>query len=594
MPVVSLTLEDTNRTILADAYFKIIQDIVETVKIPYASLVVVHKDTEVTLTDNKTNVSGLQQTNLPSTAAKRRIITSITEEYNEDELTTTAVHQQAAYPIFQDQDINVYIYPIYVKSDIVIEFSYISPSKIEANRIRDDIRIRLSQTRNITIHDIEYNILVPDIVEEFIADVHTLKSRLVPQTLEDYFKEHSTKRIHIMTDMSNKENAKLAVNERQVRIVGLFDFNSMPEKIEIDNENNNYKVNFSYKLSIDVPRAIVMRYPVMICNRPLQSKYLQFIEDAKVQSKEEYKRDLNYTSQSLHALSHFEAHRQLENRVDIKLPINVPLFDDFNKREGHKGYCILASFLTDVNETDKRTLFNLRDIDPYYIPEPLLQFIAAGERTYIVNPFMSFLYLGLYQDDIHFDNNILTIDNNLNIKSKVDLTLFKPIRVTLSFVLDINMLDQRALNRLLANEEMLLLFLNEYVRVYNNYKTEISTNIIPDNTFYKTFVHMLYHFINRDNFTMLSGIMTILYSDPYIYENTTSILYSNYPDIYRYLKIHTELGVTLTTEDLHRNQKGILDDSKTNKNANHLHTGIENYAMRTVMTNYVISLRQDL
>ena len=576
MPVVSLTIDDTNRTILTDAYFKIIQDIVSTVKIPHTSLVVLHKDNEVTLTDNKTTASGVQQSNLPSTAAKRRIITSITEEYNEDELTTSAVHQQATYPIFQDQDINVYVYPIYVKSDITIEFSYISPSKMEANKIRDDIRIRLSQTRNITLHDIEYNVIIPEVVEDFIEDIHKLKSRLVPQSLEDYFREHSTKRIHVLTDMANKENARLAVNEKQIRIVGLFDFNSMPEKVETDGENNNYKVSFTYKLSIDVPRAMVLRYPVMVCNKPLPAKYLQFIEDNKVYSKEEHKTEHNYTSLGLASLSHFEAHRQLENRIDIKLPINVPLFDDFNIREGHKGYCILASFLTDVNETDKRSLCNLREIDPYYIPDLLLNYLINGEKNYAINPFMSFIYLGLYQDDIHFDNNILTIDADLNIKSKVDLTLFKPVRVTLSFILDITMLDQGAVSRLLGNLDVLYLFLNEYIKIYNNFKTEASTLVITDNMFYKLYIYLLNYFITKSDFDALSKIISLVEPDKYIYNSLSSILYNNYPNMYRYLTLHN-----------------VIDPAKTNKTLNKDQYGMDNSAMKTVETQYIIALRKN-
>ena len=295
MPTVSLTLEDTNRTILNNAYFKIINDIVEATKIPHESVIAVHKDMDYNLTDNKTNASGIQKKNLPSTASLRRVQAAITEEYNEDALTTTAVHQVSAFPIFEDRDINVFVFPIYVKSDVTIEFNYFTPSKTEANRIRDDIRIRLSQTRNIGLHDIEYDILIPEIVEDFIADIYTLKNRLVPQPLEQYFRDHSTKRMHLITDMANANNTKLAVYEKQVRIVGLFDFSSMPEKVEADNENGNYKVSFTYKLSFDVPRALGLRYPVMVCNKLLPAKYIQFIEDAKINSMEERKRNLGYT-----------------------------------------------------------------------------------------------------------------------------------------------------------------------------------------------------------------------------------------------------------------------------------------------------------
>lgn len=574
MPVVSITLEDINRSILSNAYHKIVNDIMSSIKIPYGSLIVLHKDTDITKTDNRSNVSSMEKDNLPSTVSKRRVIVNITEEYNEDELTTTAVHQLSAYPIFQDHDINVYIYPIYIKTDINIEFSYISNSKMEANRIRDDIRIRLSQTRNILIHDVEYNILIPEIVEDFISDVYDLKSRLDPQPLEDYFREHTTKRLHLITDLANKENTKLAINEKQVRIVGLFDFNSMPDKLEIDHENNNYKITFNYKLSLDVPRAIVLRYPPMICNKPLPSKYLIFIENSKKAAFQEYKANLNYTSYSLATLSHFEAHRQLENRIDTHIPINIPLFDEFNVKQKHKGYGILVSFLTDIDETDKRTLFNLKDIDPYYISPILLNYILANELPYITNPYMSFIYIGLWQDDRHFDNNILELLPDFTIKSKIDLSLYKPTRVTISIILDLTLLDKNAINRFLNNLDILDIFLNEYIRAYNNFKTENAPNIISDHTLYNTLTYILNHYIVVDNTQAIATFINAISKDEYISNNMYSILYNNYPLITRYL--------------IHNN---FLQLDKINKNINVNYTGIENYAARTVMTKYIVALK---
>jgi len=573
MPTVSLTLEDTNRTILNEAYFKIIGDIVEATKIPHTAVIAVHKDIDYTLTDNKTNETGVEKKNLPSTASLRRISANIIEEYNEDELTTTAVHQVNAFPIFEDRQIDVFVFPIYVKSDITIEFSYFTPSKTEANRIRDDIRIRLSQTRNIGIHDIQYDILLPDIVEEFIADVHTLKNRLVPQSLEEYFREHSTKRMHLITDMANKENAKIAIFEKQVRILGLFDFSSMPEKVDADNENSNYKVSFSYKLSFDVPRAIGIRYPVMICNKLLPAKYVQFIEDAKVNSIEERKRNLSYT-QSLHALSHFEAHRQLENRVDINYPINVPAFDDFNLRQAHKGYVILASFLTEVDETDKKTLLNLKEIDPFYIPDILLNYISDGEHEFIKHPYMSFIYVGLHQDGALFDA-YGEIDQNLTIKSVNELSLFKPVRVTLSIIVDITMLDKRALDRLLNNKPVLFLFIKEWMNAFDNFKTEFSRIFDTMNDLFRVFIHILNHYRMIDDDNSLKDFLLVVKTNPYIYTQLFDILFNMFPELFNYIS-----------------QRGFIEDSKQNFRSTYNYNDVEG-VMKSVMNTHVIALRQD-
>lgn len=590
MPVVSLTLEDTNRTILANAYSKIVQDIVDTIKIPYGTLVLLHKDIEVSLTDNKANATANSQANLPSTVANRRVQATISEDFNEDELTTTAVHQPSAYPIFQDHDVGVQIFPIYVKSDITIEFTYISPSKTEAARIRDDIRLRLSQTRNIDLHEIEYSILIPEIVEDFIADVYDLKNRLVPQPLEDYFREHSTKRIYPITDMGNTSNTKLAVHEKQVRIVGVFDMNSMPEKLDHDNENNNYRVKFSYKLSMDVPRAIGMRYPVMICNRPLPAKYIQFIEDHKVHSKEERKKELNYTS-SLRSLSHFEAHRQLENRVDINLPINIPGFDEFHLRQGHKGYGIVVSFLSQVDETDKKGLFNLTDIDPYHIPPYLLDYIRTTERRYMTRPYGSFMYIGLHQEGRHFDNSVLEIDADLNVRSKVPLSLMKPVRITISIIIDLSYLEKDALERLFDNCELYYVFLAEYLNAYNNFKTE-QDQILNDNTFYRDLLFTINRYLNMNRQECVVNILKIILQDLYVSRFLGRVLVSGAMDVVKTLAQQGIATVNPKTFEITL-LGGKPGEAYISPEMEPTKTDVDRLVMKTVMQTQVDAYRMD-
>ena len=578
MPVVSIPLEDTNRTILNDVYFKIVRDINNHIKIPNSSIVVMHKDIETTLTDNSTNATLNTKPNLPSTVSKRKVLVNITEDYNEDALATTSTHEVGAFPIFVDNDINVFVYPIYVKSDINIEFNYFTNSKTEATRIRDDIRVRLSQARNILAHDVEYNILIPDVVEDFIVDVYELKNRLVPSTLEDYFREHTTKRIHVLTDMANKENAKIAVYEKQIRIIGVFDFSPLPEKIEANNDDGNYKISFNYKLSLNIPRSMVMRYPVMICNRPLPAKYLQFIEDGKVNSTEEYRRDLNYNTFSMYNLGYFEAHRFLQHKVDINLPMNIPLFDEFNERVGHTGYAIIVSFLTDINETDKKSLFNLTQIDPYYIPDELLDFIRNVERPYVTKLFRSFLFFGLWQDDRHYDNDILEIDANLNIKSTKELSLFKPTRVTISFILDISLLPEEAIERLIARRNILLLFIREYVNVYRNYKPEWSRLNVAENSFYRTLILLLNRFIGLDDLDTIANILRIIKQEALLYLNVISIIYNNYPNMYHYLQSHNLVSTA---------------DFKPYLNKNRGYYGMEIVAPKTVFESSIVALRRE-
>lgn len=605
MPVVATTLEETNRSILSSVYYKIIEDIADVIKIPKDTLTILFKDQEVSLTDSKPNTSILDQDNRPTTVTKRKIVVRINENYNEDELTTTSVTKQEFYPIFQDTQIGVVVAPVYIQTDVEIEFIYSTPSKTEAERIRDDVRLRLSQHRDICHHEVEYNIIIPTVVEEFISDVHALKNRITPEPLDQYFLNHATNRIHSITDMSNEGNVRLAVNERQVRIIGLFNFNSMPEKLNINKEDSTYEFKFDYKFTFSVPKAMSLRYPVMICNRILPAKYVSFIQENKENSMREYKLNHNYIGTSLANLSHFEAHRQLENKVDINVPINIPLFDDFSDREGHKGFGIAASVLVEIDETDNKSLFNLTDLDPYYIPDVILDYIRNGEKDYITTPYASFMYLGLHTDEKYFDAPLLTIDSDLNVKSITSLGLFRPTRVTLSVIFDFSKLNERAQERLIDNPEVLKVFISEYLSAVNTYKNEADRRS-TDNSFYYYLIKIFYNYLNRELIDDLKDIVGTISQDKYSSTTIGTILYKGYPDLTQLLVKAGVLEIDRSTLTINVPSNTIKDplssDNLNRSNVGQYHRDhknereyrylVDRITMRTVMYNHLSVFRK--
>lgn len=531
MPVVSVTLDETNRSILSSVFYKVVEDIASAIKLPKDIISIHYRDTEVSLTDARGNTSINDTINTPTTTTRRRIQATIKEDYDEEALTTTAVHQNEYFPIFADPDISVEIAPIYIQTEVEIEFNYITPSYAEITRIRDDIRLRLSQTRDINHHQVEYNIILPKVAEDLIADVHELKSRLVPQPLAEYFLEHSTNRLHPLTDMSNQSNVRLAVQEKQIRVIGSYNFRPVPDKPEKETENASYRLSFTYSFSISLPKAMSLRYPVMVCNNTLPSKYLSFIEQHRIHLQREYKLNKNYIGQSLANLSHFEANRQLENRVDINVPINVPLFDEFALRQGHKGYGNLISFLPVVDETDGRTLFNLKDLDSYYIPKVLLDYLAQGERRYVTTPYASFIYLGLHQEGRYFDNPLLEIDSELNVKSKVALNLLKPVRVTIAISIDYSLLNPAFFERIRQNKEIVLLYLSEHISGVNTFKNELSRSVYEDKSFYRYLIELFDTYHQQDDDKMVDDIMTIIEQDQYTASVVGKLLAQGYPDL---------------------------------------------------------------
>ncbi|MEM5804225.1 MAG: hypothetical protein QW350_05830 [Candidatus Aenigmatarchaeota archaeon] len=576
MPSGFLSIPTDN--IIYSICYKVINDIVEQFYFNRDFILITYKDFEINLTDARPNFLPIEHSskiNLPTIETKSAIIFNIQEEFNQDEIASTSTTNLNAFPIFRDTRINVYIYPIYVKTDVRIDitFSNISRSKIVSTL--NDIRIKLSQYRNILIHDVDYFYFIPEVIEDFIADVFDLRKRLIPpDDLYEYFKTHSTSRMILLSGLTSESEKRLAVYEKQIRVVGNFEFSPVPDKLEKESDINRYKFNVPYSFSIDIPRGIALSYPPTICNRPLPSKYLIHIEEDRLNSKEEEARNINYNLRSLYNLSFFESHRLLENMMEIKLPLNIPFFDFYRPLRGHKGYGILYTFLVEIDENDKRSLFNLRNIEPFYIDDRILNFILNTEINYITKPYRSVFYLGLYQDDIRFDDSILVIDNNLNVKSDRDLDLIPTTRVALSIILDASYITNDMLLRLLSDRYVLEVFLSEFIRAQRYYMTENQNSSLSDDMFRVLLKIIMYLHDIRD-FNYLKEVFRILRSDSYIYYKLISIIYTDYYEF---------LYVDLVNNNVIEHNEDMLKDISIRKNIP--------IAQANVMTSYIVALKK--
>lgn len=575
MPVAFIPLEETNRTILSASYYKIIQQVLHQTNVPYGTLIAMHKGMEINPTDNQSNMTSQQLSNLPSTVAQRRVKVDIAEEYNEDALGTTAVSYKDAPPIFVDPQIDLLIYPVFVSTDVTLQISYTTPSKTEANKLRDELRIKLSQMRNILHHEVEYDILLPLEAQELIADCHQLKNRLYPMELSEYFHTFATRQAYMLTDTANPDNAQIAIRERQVRIVGRFDFNPMPEAVEEDRDNNTYRLTIPYKFTMEVARGMCVSYNPTVCNKLMPSKYLKWVQENKIKTREEYSRNLTYT-QSGSALSHFEAHRQLDYRIQNKLPLNLPLFDEFPLRQGHRGYVITTTFMTAVNEDDRRTLFNLKEIPDFYMNEQLLEFIRAGEAPYVVRPYQSLFYFGLHYPDRYFDFDCLEISSDYVVKSNVKLPLDKPTRVSFSVLGDPVFVTKEMIDRWYKNKPMVLLYLREFIEVLRNYKHELRDVLADEMSFQLLVLRFLQRGINDKDAEFLDKALKICSLDNLVYERLINLLKIKYTGVFNQLIQLVDIANT----NPHKTIPPIGDDAG------------EIIAMHTVMTAYTEAHRK--
>ena len=441
MPNISITLPENSQSITRPVIFDIISQVEEITKIDKNTKIFYPGDTQRMQTPGSDIDSDTER--FASFNTDRINFIEVEEDYDKDSLATTAVSRVEHIAIFDDPSLRVRICPIYGKSSVTINFSYRCPSKTEALRWRDDMRIRISQMRDINLHSIHYHYPVPLQYLVILKRIYELRenTEAYGQSFQEYVMSFSGQKMVLTSDLVNKDT-RLVIPEVQSRIVGMFDFDAIPNKIERDETNGVYTIAFSYKFEYEKPIGCNMRYPVMIHNQLLPAYCVDFTDDAY---------DLDKVNKSfplsLYALNAFETDTIMNGRVNSDYILRIPSFDDFIIKQVYPGTGTVFLALCAVDE-DKKTLCNLNELGEIILDNDIMTFIRESEYPYITKLYHSILHVGLYRNEFLTDTRSLTCDNSLNIKATNELNLRNQHRIRLSIVCDLTMLTKEALERL--------------------------------------------------------------------------------------------------------------------------------------------------
>lgn len=369
-----------------------------------------------------------------------------TDYFDNQSLSSTATDYHEYGAVFSDGMLGLSICPFYATSVVEITFKYQSPSKTEVVRWHDDIRMRISQMRDINLHDVTYHYGLPKPYLDLLRHVHTLREAKAGygNTFDEYLEANSTSRLKKISDLAGKDS-KYVIGETQMRIVGTFGFDgSVPDKPEYDAGTGTWSIAFTYKFSYERPLSCGIQYPVMVHNQLLAPDYVNFVDNSydldKVQQS---------FSNSIGALNHFESQLQAEKYINLDPVIRIPEFDDFRPKHYHVGLGIVVQALCEIDETDHRTLLNLNELGDFCMDADILDFIKQSETPYITKLYGSIIHVSLYRNGNLTSPETLMIDELLNIKATQDLDLRNTHRVVFSLINDLTYLKSPAIARLM-------------------------------------------------------------------------------------------------------------------------------------------------
>jgi len=441
MPNISQVIAETKQSITRPVILDIVRQIKEITKIsPLTPILYADDMGKVYQPGSAITENPTEQSLFP---LNDKIVIEIDEEYDESNVLSTAVAYTEQSPIFRDANIGVLIKPVYIATTVSINFKFKTTSKSVAERWRNDIRLRASLSRDINLHTITYHYVVPTNLVTLLKEIHRLRENTAGygDSFSKYFIEHSTTRL---TEVTNQAGSFVspAIAETQMRVLGNFEFDSQPEKIENQEDSDGWIGSFTYKFRYDKVISCNMRYPVMVHNQVLGPDFRP--------SQEAYDIDKQIQNfpLSLHSLNYFEVQLQAEKYVDFAYTLTIPSYDEFIPDSIPSGTVSVFNALCSITTINPRNLLNLRELDDVQLDPDILDFIKTSELPFITRPYQSILHLSMYRSMNLARDGAIIITPDLDIFSTTDLSVRQSHRIRFSIVSDLSFLSREALERL--------------------------------------------------------------------------------------------------------------------------------------------------
>lgn len=394
-----------------------------------------------------------------------QVSVEVDETVEQDRILSTAVLYPDNLFIFRDPRVETILKPVYSSTEITINFKFRSVDEVKAKRWREQMRVRVSQLRDVLLIDIRYAYQIPPAALLVLREIHRLMENIAGygDTFAHWFGEHVTPAATVESNLSG-DQMQVAFTEHQMRIVGMWDFEGAPEPGSKEDEGDTWTIGVAFKFKYDKPVSVVMDYPQMIHNQVIRypcnsgDDTLPFNPD---QVSKHY-------SLSAYFFEHFNKARALEGM--LKGPeivgnegLRFPRWDEFLPKSTAPWYIRIFSGMISLDLAeghDPRRLMRLDRLPEGYTMNERMKAFVEGEAPYMTRLFYSVFSCNLYlSNDIQPDGSI-EVDPDLNVLTTFDPNPRARFHVWLGLCYNWRFLSPAALARLMANFDILQLIVN--------------------------------------------------------------------------------------------------------------------------------------
>lgn len=459
MPMLTGSLDDTEQSIMRPAIQDVVRQLKDITKLPTDTHVLFTGDVAAAIQRGSVVKEVDRRPTLPNS---KKVTITVEEQPDEEQILANAVGNQGRPALFYDAALGIVLNTLYRWTTLKIDIKFQSSSRTEVSSWYHQMTLAVAQGRRALIHDLRYQYSVPWNVLSLLEILHFLREQKggYGEDFLTYLTTHTDPGLTLAGDIAGK-NAMLAIAERQVRVLGTFDFAPLPEKPERDADHGTYQVSFSYTVLYQKPYAYRLHYPVMVHNQLIPE---EFVTNGSI-----YPNELSQSTQysaSAQALQPFEAATRFKRYLDQFEYFRLPNFDDFRPKEVPPATGTILIALCSYSEETPTELINLNNLGEVALDPDVLAFLTGGEYAFLKTLYESFLHVSVYCNEALLPATAYEITEDLLVRLIEPFDVRKSYRVRLGVALDIYRLTDAAGERLKAAPKALVAILGTMNRIF--------------------------------------------------------------------------------------------------------------------------------
>lgn len=439
MPTLTTELPETTESISRPITLAVMRDIFDRTGINIDTNITFNKPDGQALTIGSKLICNPEDVSFKS---DDRLEIDVTEVYHDDEMLSTSVPWSEYPKVFADTALGIWIRPIYVDTEVSVNFTMRFDSENSARTWLDAIRRRVSASVEEYNHQADYHYPLPKAYLYILKQLHTLRENIAPynESLDDYYNRCFTDRSTVLVNQAGKRPL-MAISERQVGMLGYFSFDAVPE-VTKGEYSNTYTSSFSYTFRYDKPITVAIHYPTMVHNQ---------VVPCELRAPAENFQDIPLPVYGSVKKMHF-MHFSQETSGDVG-PTVVPYFDDWRPTYVPKFYTTLSRFMLQVDTQKPTYVANLTDLDDFVIHPTIIDYMIK-EHRYLHLPGKCPIYVGIYRGQNVIDYHDVYIDQALNVFTKTPMDVRDIHHLWIGLLNDLVLLEPNDVDRLRKDGEV--------------------------------------------------------------------------------------------------------------------------------------------